>query len=116
MKKIALTLLALTVAAATASADDLIKNAIKKNFKPEDAITKKASKGEASDAELAELLKCVEAIAAAKPSKGAATSWEAKTGALVAAVKKVQAKDPAGASELKKALNCKACHDVHKGK
>lgn len=116
MKKLALTLLALTVAAATASADDLIKNAMKKNFKPEDAISKKASKGEASDAELAELLKCVEAIAAAKPPQGAATSWEAKTGALVAAVKKVQAKDASGASELKKALNCKACHDVHKAK
>jgi len=31
-------------------------------------------------------------------------------------VKKIQAKDASGAAAYKKAVNCKACHEVHKGK
>jgi hypothetical protein len=116
MKKTTLILLCVTSGLGTANADETVKNAMKKNFKPEDALAKKAGKGEASDAELAGLLKCFEALAKAKPAKGSDSSWAAKTGALVAAVKKVQAKDPSGFSDLKKATNCKACHDVHKGK
>lgn len=116
MKKTALTLLCITVGLGTANADATIKNAMKKYFKPEDALSKKAGKGEASAAELAELLKCFEALTKAKPARGDEASWTTKTEALVSAVKKAQAKDAAGLSELKKATNCKACHDVHKGK
>lgn len=116
MKKTVLTLLCIAAGIATASADATVKSAMKKYFKPEDALAKKAGKGEASDAELAELLKCFEALTKAKPAEGNASSWEKKTGALVEAVKKIQSKDSSGLSDLKKATNCKACHDVHKGK
>lgn len=116
MKKTAITLLCIALGLGTASADVTVKSAMKKNFKPEDALAKKAGKGEASDAELADLLKCFEALAKAKPAQGSDSSWAEKTGALVAAVKKIQAKDASGVSDLKKATNCKACHDVHKGK
>ena len=116
MKKTALTLLCVAGGLSSAFADATVKNAMKKNFKPEDALAKKAGKGEASDAELADLLKCFEALAKAKPAQGDDSSWATKTGALIAAVKKVQAKDATGLSDLKKATNCKACHDIHKGK
>ena len=49
-------------------------------------------------------------MAAYKPPKGDAQSWKKKTGAVVAAIK---ANDQAA---LKKASNCKACHNVHKKK
>lgn len=99
-----------------APADDVIKSAMKKYHKPEDAIAKKVGKGEASDAELAELLKAYEATSAATPPKGDKATWVEKNQAVIAAIKKVQAKDATGVSDFKKAINCKACHEVFKGK
>lgn len=116
MKKTALTLLCLAIGIASASADATIKQSMKKYHKPDDAIAKKVGKGEASDAELAELLKSYEEMKGAKPSKGDAGSWEEKTAAVIGALKKVQAKEAAGPAEFKKAIDCKACHSVHKGK
>ena len=49
-------------------------------------------------------------LAAYKPPKGDAESWKKKTAAIAAAIK---ANDQAA---LKKAVNCKACHVVHKKK
>ena len=114
MKKTALSLLCLAISLSTASADDLIKEAMKKNFKPEDAIAKKVGKGEASDAELDSLIKCVQTICAATPPKGEKTAWVEKCKSMGAALNKVKAKDASGMSEWKKAVNCKACHDVFK--
>ncbi|MCF7788231.1 MAG: hypothetical protein K9N47_19060 [Prosthecobacter sp.] len=114
MKKTALSLLCLAITLSTAAADDVIKEAMKKNFKPEDAISKKVGKGEATDAELDSLIKCVQAICAAKPPKGDNAAWVAKCKTMVAALQKVKAKDASGISEFKKANNCKACHDVFK--
>lgn len=116
MKKTVLTLLCLVIGIASASADAVIKDAMKKYHKPDDAICKKVGKGEATDAELAELLKAYEAMKTAKPAKGEASSWETKTEAVIGALKKLQAKDAAGPAEYKKAIDCKACHSVHKGK
>jgi len=114
MKKTALSLLCLAISLSTASADDLIKEAMKKNFKPEDAIAKKVGKGEATDADLDSLIKCVQAICAATPPKGEKAAWVEKCKSMVAALNKVKAKDASGMSEWKKAVNCKACHDVFK--
>ncbi len=47
-------------------------------------------------------------LAAYKPPKGDAVSWKKKTGAIVEAIK---GNDQAA---LKKAANCKACHNIHK--
>ena len=47
-------------------------------------------------------------LAAYKPPKGDAESWKKKTGAIVAAIK------ADNQAALKKATNCKACHNVHK--
>ncbi|MDI1312906.1 hypothetical protein [Prosthecobacter sp.] len=116
MKKIALTLMLAIASLGSASADSVIKDVMKKDFKPEDAIAKKVGKGAATDAELDTLIQGIEAICAATPSKGNKAVWEEKTKALSAALAKVKAKDASGMSEWKKAVNCKACHDVFKGK
>ena len=74
----------------------------------------KVAKGQASDAEKAELLKLYKALATNKPPKGEQESWNAKTKSLVTAAQAaVDGKDNAGAL-LMKAANCKACHDAHK--
>ena len=49
------------------------------------------------------------------PAKGAKAIWVEKCQALIAAVKKVQA-NKSDTGDFKKAVNCKACHDMFKGK
>jgi len=56
------------------------------------------------------LVKYAAWLAAYNPPKGDAQSWKKKTDAFTAAIK---ANDQAA---LKKASNCKACHNVHKKK
>lgn len=73
-----------------------------------DKLHEKFSKGETSADEKKTLLEGYEAMAAAKPPKGDEKSWKEKTDALVKAVKD---DDKDG---LKKAVNCKSCHDVHR--
>ena len=70
--------------------------------------------GTASDEQKAELLKLYKALAANKPPKGEAESWKTKTKALVdAAQAAVDGKENAPML-LRRASNCKACHDAHK--
>jgi hypothetical protein len=102
-------------AAKPASGSDVIKTAMKQSFKPDDALCKKVSGGTASDADLAQMLKICQTICAATPPKGDKAAWVGKCQALIASVKKIQAKDPAGIEAFKKAVNCKACHTDHKG-
>ena len=116
MKKTAFALLFVTVGLGSAAANDVIEDAMKKYHKPEDALCKKVGKGEASSADLDTLLKTYTAMCAETPAKGSKSVWVEKCQALIAAVKKVQAKDASGVSDFKKAVNCKACHDVFKGK
>ena len=93
-----------------------VKKVMKEKFKGDTSIIKKATKGELTKEEVAALLADVKSICACKPAKGDEASWKEKTGALVAALEKLE-KGEAGAGEaVKTAANCKACHDVHKGK
>lgn len=116
MKKTAITLLAIAASLATASAGEATKKIMKDLHKPEDAMCKKVGRGEATDSDLATLLKAYQDMCADTPAKGAKAVWVEKCQALIAAIKKVQAKDASGTSDYKKAVNCKACHDMFKGK
>ncbi|MBK8039787.1 MAG: hypothetical protein IPK22_22035 [Verrucomicrobiaceae bacterium] len=98
-----------------AGGSDVIKTAMKQYHKPEDALCKKVAGGTASDVELATMLKQYQAMCAATPPKGDKAAWVKKNQALIAAVKKIQAKDATGAADYKAAVNCKACHSEHKG-
>lgn len=101
-------------AAAPAAGSDVIKTAMKQYHKGDDALCKKVGTT-ATDAELATLLKVYQDMCAATPPKGDKAAWVNKCQALIGAVKKVQAKDAAGAAAYKAAVNCKACHTDHKG-
>ena len=104
----------LASAMVASAADGVIADAMKKFHKGETAPCKKVAAGTASPAELADILKAYQAMCGAKPPKGTQASWTEKNQALIAAVKELQAKDAKGVGDFKKAVNCKACHEVHK--
>lgn len=96
----------------TAHADATVKAVMKKCMKG--GLCKKVASGQASAEEKEALLAAFKKMASAKPAKGDAESWKAKTTALVkAAQAAVDGADGAGAA-LGKAANCKSCHSVHK--
>lgn len=97
-----------------AGGSEVIKTAMKDFHKGDAALCKKVGTT-ATDDELATLLKAYQDMCAATPPKGDKAAWVTKCQALIGAVKKVQAKDPAGAAAYKAAVNCKACHTDHKG-
>ncbi len=49
------------------------------------------------------------------PPKGDKASWEEKAGALASAAKAVVDGKDGATAQLKKAANCKSCHEAHKG-
>jgi hypothetical protein len=76
----------------------------------------KVAGGKASKEEKQELLDLYVALSKTKPPMGDADGWKTKCEALVAAAKKCVADDKEGPADLKKAVACKACHEVHKPK
>ena len=89
---------------------------IMKSHKGKESLVAKVTAGNGSDEENKTVLGLYEALATFKPPKGDEGSWKAKTTALVGAAKELVDKKEGAAAKLKAAANCKACHDVHKGK
>ena len=79
-----------------------------------DPVCKKASDGKATPDEIKKLVAGYVALAAAKPPKGDAASWKEKTSKLLAAAQSLEKGAPGAAASYKEAVNCKACHSVHK--
>ncbi len=93
-----------------------IKEVMKKAHAGKDALIKKVQSGDASKEETKELLAMYKALAANKPPRNDDEDWKKRTKALVdAAQAAVDGKKDAG-EKLKKAADCKGCHDNHKGK
>jgi hypothetical protein len=106
------------VALPTRAADDdsaakySTKDVMKKAFKG--PLLKKVAGGGASDAEKKQLHEMLVALSKNKPKKGDAESWKKLTGALVKASEAAVKGDAKAGGMLKKAANCKACHNSHK--
>ena len=79
-------------------------------------LCKKVGSGEASAEEKKKLAGLFAALHEAKPPKGEASSWDAKTKALVDAANDVLAGKEGATDKLKKAADCMGCHSAHKGK
>src|SRR5690349_12775103 len=97
--------------------DDAIKQVMKiyhKAPKGVDPICKKASDGKASPTELKNLVAAYRSMAKAKPPKGDEASWNEKCAKLLSAAEALASGAPDGAAKYKEAVNCKACHSVHK--
>jgi len=78
-------------------------------------LCKKVVEGQADKAQKEQLLAMFKGLAAAEPPAGDEASWKSKTGALVTAAQAAVDGKGDASDLLKKAANCKACHDVHKG-
>ena len=105
-----------SIGAEAPAKDTAIKDIMKAQFKGDTSNYKKALKGELDKAGLEKLLADCKTICAKKPAKGDDASWKEKAGALCAAVDSLVKGEPDAAAKVEKAGNCKACHDVHKGK
>lgn len=112
---------ALAVAAAfratAADAKDPIKEAMKayhKAPKGTDPTCKKAVDGKATPEELKQLVAAYKSMTTAKPPQGDDASWKDKTAKLYAAAQALEKGEAGAAAKYKDAVNCKACHSVHK--
>jgi len=109
-------LLALRATAADADRD-AIKDVMKtyhKAPKGVDPVCKRASDGKATPEELKKLVVAYKSLTTVKPSKGELASWQAKTSKLLAAAEGLEKGLPDAAAKYKDAVNCKACHSVHR--
>ena len=85
---------------------------MKKGFKG--GLVAKVAKGEASEEDQKLVIEMLESLAKNPPHKGSEESWKEKTTALLEAAKATAEDKEGAAAKLKKAMNCKACHDEHK--
>lgn len=81
-----------------------------------DPIAKRAQEGKATPQELKELAAGYHAMVKDKPPQGDAASWKEKTTKLASAADALVKGDPDAPARYKEAVNCKACHEVHKPK
>ena len=87
---------------------------MKKGHKGKTSLVAKVKNGEASEAELKELIGMYLAMEKLTPPMGDAASWKEKTAKLASTSINVFAKTDGALDAFSKAVNCKACHKVHK--
>ncbi len=91
-----------------------LSSIMKKGHKGKTSLVAKVKNGEASDSELKTLIGMYLAMEKLEPPRGDAGSWKAKTDKLVRTSIDVFAKKDGAVDAFGKAVNCKACHKVHK--
>lgn len=89
-----------------------IKEVMKKAMKG--PLLKKVVTGDASEEEVKELHAMLVSLSKSKPKKGESDSWKKLTDVLVKAGKAVVDGDEKAGVALKKAADCKGCHESHK--
>ncbi len=97
--------------------DDIIKQVMKdfhKAPKGVDPICKKATEGTASMEEIKKLIECYKTLAKTKAPQGEAASWTEKTRKLVETSQALPKGGADAQAKYKEAVNCKACHSLHK--
>ncbi|MFN9372960.1 MAG: hypothetical protein ACK6D3_13860 [Planctomycetaceae bacterium] len=104
------------VALSPVTADDKptlsIKDAMKEHKKG--ALKDKVLDGSASADEKKKLVDIYTQMAKNKPPKGTDDNWKKLNDALIKASKDIVDGKPNGVEDLKKAVNCGACHSAHK--
>jgi hypothetical protein len=92
-----------------------IKEVMKKAHAAKDSILNKAKADKATKEELKELVVMYQSLEMRTPPRGEEKEWKKRTKALVDAAN-ASVKDEKKAKDLlTKAVNCKNCHDAHKG-
>jgi hypothetical protein len=78
------------------------------------SLFEKVAKGESSQQDKEKLLQLYKELSQNKPPKGSADDWKKRTDAMVSAAQEVVEGKEGAAMHLKKAVVCKACHDLHR--
>ncbi len=81
---------------------------------PGKSLFKAVASGKASQEQKEELLKLYSDLGKNKPPKGSEDDWKKRTDDIVKAAKAVVDNKPNAVKELRDAVNCKACHNLHK--
>ena len=115
---IAITLLggaaALRLGAADAKPKHTVKEVMKTLHKGDDSVAKRVSDGHGTKEDIVKLVEYYESLPLCTPEKGEKESWNEKTTALLKAAKSLKAGEPGALEVYKKAVNCRACHSVHR--
>jgi hypothetical protein len=83
-------------------------------FKGKESLSARITGGQGSAADHKAMVDLTYQLTLNTPPKGDLKSWTEKTTALHAAAKGLAAGAPAALDTWKSAVNCKACHSVHK--
>jgi hypothetical protein len=87
---------------------------IMKTAHKEDGLRDEVVGGKADAAQKKELLALYVDLSKNDPPKGDKADWKKRTDAIVKAAKGVVAGDSDAIADLKKATNCKGCHELHR--
>jgi hypothetical protein len=82
----------------------------------ESSLLKTVSSGKGEKADKEKLVELYTALCQNKPPKGDADEWKERCTAMVKAAKAAVSGGEDEAKALGKAVNCKGCHELHKGK
>ena len=111
---IAVAALAMAGCATKSKASKTIEQVMDEGFKGKGSLSAKVSKGEGSAKDIETMVGLTYQLTLNTPPKGDLRSWTEKTTALHAAAKALAAGNPGAADQWKSAVNCKACHSIHK--
>ena len=92
-----------------------IEEVMEKAHQGKPSLFKQVVSGKADAEQKKQLLELYEELAKNKPEKGELADWKKRTGAMVKAAKDVVANKEGSDKALAKAVNCKGCHELHKG-
>ena len=82
--------------------------------KGKESLGKKVSDGNGTKEDFKKLLEYYPSLPLNEPPKGDLASWKAKTTALLKATQALDQGAPGALDQFKEAVNCKACHKLHK--
>ena len=95
--------------AANAAEDLTISDIMKEAHK--EGMLKRITRGPAAEGDQERLLELYTLLATKSPPQGDKSDWDERTAAMVDAAKAAVAGDT---SKLKRAVNCRDCHNYHK--
>ncbi len=91
-----------------------VEHIMEQGFKGKESPAARVGRGEGTAADFKLLAELTASLPLNAPPKGDLASWKEKTTALAKAGKQLAAGKPGALEAWKSAVNCKACHSVHK--
>ena len=103
-----------TAPAATEKPKHTTAEIMKSLHKGNDSLGKKVQSGQGTKEDYAKLVEFYTSLPLNEPPEGSAASWKEKSTAVLEAAKALNDGKDGALAQYKKAVNCKACHDVHR--